>query len=407
MMRTPVLLLLLVSLAFASGDGSELSQFFNDTVDELSTETSSWVDAQTGSVGGVQTVFTSVLGAFGPGQCGDQWISTYGSGTIIGMWIAPAVMVTFIVGIGIACLYMIGSVMSSPNLIALAKDEAFQAAITISRVIVIVAVLTSGEMWFDIITASSTDDIYSNPANESMMDGAMQFARLMVAQMVNHYSLLLLYNMVIHTIFSSTMWFGVTWRAMYSFNLGPVLKPLIDIIGTALQFLSLGISEWMLHIVTLCIIKKWAWGLFIPLGMLMRSFPYTRNGGEALLSLAFALAIVYPFMFLFDWEVHKIMRNNLVDASDAVSSFIHKSGILAVFGSVLVIMFLMAGVFMPFFLGGALTLAFELIRGAVYYIVIMSLLLPFINIFVTLTVAREIASFSRIEVNFLSFLKVI
>jgi hypothetical protein len=407
MMRKLLFLLLFASLAFANGDGSELSEFFNDTTEQVSSETSDWVSAQAGSISGVQTVFSSVFDAFGPAQCGDDWIDAQGSGTIIGMWLAPAVAVTFIVLIGIAIVYMIGVFMGSPNLIALAKDEVFQAAVTIARVVVIIAVLASGEMWFDIITTSGADDIYSNANNTSMMDGAMQFSRMMVADMVNHYSLLLMYNMVIHTIFSSTMWFGVTWRAMYSFNLGPVLKPLIDIIGTALQFLSLGISEWMLHIVTLCIIKKWAWGLFIPLGMLLRSFPYTRNGGEALLALTFALVIIYPFMFLFDYEVHKVMEANLVDASSAVSSFIHKSGILAVFGSVLVIMFLMAGVFMPFFLGGALTLAFELIRGAVYYIVIMSLLLPFLNIFVTLTAAKESAAFFKVDVNFMSFLKII
>lgn len=400
-----LLTLMIASLAFAEGE--ELSTFFNDTRYQIGNETADWVSAQAGSVGGVQTVFTSVLGAFGPGQCGDDWINAQGAGTIIGMWLVPAVAVIFIVFIGIAIVYMIGVFMSSPGLIALAKDEVFQAAVTIARLIVIVAVLGSAEMWFSIIATGGADDIYTNSNNTSMMDGAMQFSRMMVADMINHYSLLLLYNMVIHTIFSSTMWFGVTWRAMYSFNLGPVLKPLIDIIGTALQFLSLGISEWMLHIVTLCIIKKWAWGLFIPLGMLLRSFPYTRNGGEALLALTFALVIIYPFMFLFDYEVHKVMRNNLVDASSAVSSFIHKSGILAVFGSVLVIMFLMAGVFMPFFLGGALTLAFELIRGAVYYIVVMSLLLPFINIFVTLTAAKESAAFFQVDVNFMSFLKII
>jgi hypothetical protein len=411
MMRNTVLFLLAVfvfsSLAFANGDGSELSTFFNETSERISSETSDWVSSQTGSISGVQTVFTSVLGAFGPGQCGDSWINAQGAGTIIGMWLAPSVIIIMIVFIGIAIVYMLGQFMGSPNLIALAKDETFQAAVTIARVLVIIAVLTSGEMWFDIITTGASDDIYTNSANTSMMDGAMQFSRMMVAQMINHYSLLLMYNMVIHTIFSSTMWFGVTWRAMYSFNLGPVLKPLIDIIGTALQFLSLGISEWMLHIVTLCIIKRWAWGLFIPLGMLLRSFPYTRNGGEALLALTFALVIIYPFMFLFDYEVHKVMQGNLVDASSAVSSFIHKSGILAVFGSVLIIMFLMAGVFMPFFLGGALTLAFELIRGAVYYIVIMSLLLPFLNIFVTLTAAKESAAFFKVDVNFMSFLKII
>ena len=36
-------------------------------------------------------------------------------------------------------------------------------------------------------------------------------------------------------------------------------------------------------------------------------------------------------------------------------------------------MFLMAGVFVPFFLGGALSVAFELIRTSVYYIVMMGI----------------------------------
>jgi hypothetical protein len=67
----------------------------------------------------------------------------------------------------------------------------------------------------------------------------------------------------------------------------------------------------------------------------------------------------------------------------------------------------MGGVFIPFFLGSALNLALEMIRGAVYYIVIMSLVLPVVNIFLTLTVAREMSRFFRSDVNFLSFLKII
>lgn len=125
------------------------------------------------------------------------------------------------------------------------------------------------------------------------------------------------------------------------------------------------------------------------------------------MALMFALVFFYPFMFIFDYEVHKVLKYNLVDPADAMDSFINKSGILNVFGPLLVIMFLMAGVFIPFFLGSALTLAFALIKGAVYYVVIMSLLLPFINIFVTLTVAKESAAFFRVDVNFMSFLKII
>jgi len=407
-MKKLLLLLLFVSLSFASTDENDLGEFFNDTTDRVNSETTSWVAGQTGGVGGVVTVFSSVYDAFSPAQCGDQWIT--GTGFILDTWIAPTVAVLMVVVFGVTIVYLLGQLLNIPNLIALAKDEYYQVGFTVIRVVIIIGMIAAGETWFALAAGSggtTIDPIYDNPNIISMMDGAMAFARLMVSDMVKHYSMLIMYNMIIHTIYSSTMWFGVTWRAMYSFNLGPVLKPLIDILGTSLQFLSLGISEWMLHLITLCIIKKWAWGLFIPLGLLMRSFPYTRNGGEALLALMFALVLFYPFMFLFDYEVHKLMKGHLIDAESAMSGFIHKSGILSVFGSVLIVMFLMAGVFVPFFLGGALSLAFELIRGAVYYIVIMSLLLPFLNIFVTLTAAKESANFFRVDVNLMSFLKII
>ncbi len=410
-MRNPAIAFLVMGLLLAPhsfADDNSLSSFFNNTSSFISGQGNDFVDATGAGAQVAPTTFNSVYDAFGPGNCGDQWISAVGgASTIIGMWYIPSIAVMFIVLLGLALVYMWGQVFNSPQMIALAKDELFQTALTVLRVIFLIGILTGAEMWYTLRKVDTGDPIYNNPNTKSFMDAALGFSRLMVRDMVGHYSMLVMYNMVIHTLYSSTMWVGVTWRAMYSFNLGPVLKPLIDIVGSALQFLSLGISEWMLHIVTLCLIKKWTWGLFIPMSMLLRAFPYTRNAGEALFALVFALALFYPFMFVFDYEVHKIMKFNLVDAQNALSSFLHKSGIMSLFGSVIVMMFLMAGVFMPFFLGGALNLAFELIRGSVYYIVIISILLPFLNIFVTLTAAKEIANFFRVDVNFMSFLKII
>lgn len=406
MLKFVLLLLVFISFAFAGGDPSSLSSFINDTLDTVATQGQDFVDATGAAAGGVGGTVATVYHAFGPATCGSDWISTRrGASEVVGLWLVPAVFVAMIVAFGIAIVYIMGQFFSSPQLIAIAKDEAFQTALTVLRVGFVMGALMAGETWFTLSSSGSTDIIYGN--NDSMIDAAMAFARLMVSDMMNHYSVLLMYNMVIHTVYSSTMWFGVTWRAMYSFNLGPVLKPLIDIIGTALQYLSVGMSTWLLHIVTLCIIKKWMWALFIPVAMLLRALPSTREAGEALFALSFALAVFYPFMFLFDYEVHKIMKWNIIDGKDALSSFINKSGLLSVFGAVFIMMLLSAGVFMPFFLGSALSLAFELIRGAVYYIVIMSLFLPFLNIFVTLTAAKEVANFFRVDVNFLSFLKII
>lgn len=401
---------MLASLVFAASDDKEaLSNFYDSTTGFATNQGNDFVDAA-GAAGQVApSTFNTVYDSFGPGNCGDDWISAAGGmDTILGGWYAPAVMVGIVVLFGVGILYMLGQLFNSPQMTAMAKDELFQTALTFVRVAFLVAMLAAVDIWFTVSASGTNNDrIYDNPNNNNMMDASMAFCRLMVSDMVNHYSILLLYNTVIHTLYSSTMWFGVTWRAMYSFNLGPVLKPLIDLVGTALQFLSLGIGEWLMHIVTLCLIKRWTWGLLIPVSMLLRAFPYTRNAGEALFALMFALAVFYPFMFIFDYEAHKLMSLNLIDSHKAVSGFLARSGILSIVGGALVMMFLMAGVFMPFFMGSALTLAFELVRSSVYYIIVMSLLLPFLNIFITLTAAKEIANFFRVDVSFMSFLKII
>lgn len=406
-MLVALVLLAALPLSYATDDSS-MSSFFNDSASFLEGQGRNFVDSGGVVADAPPTVFTSVYGAFSSGNCGDGWITTSGGRFMItNLWFAPAILAAMTVLLGVACVYMVGQLLSSPQLIALSKEELFQTGVTVLRVSFLVGMIAAGDVWYGLSAAGGNDIIYNNPNHGTVIDAAMGFSRLMVSDMVSHYGMLIMYNMVIHTLYSSTMWVGVTWRAMYSFNLGPVLKPLIDIVGTALQYLSLGISEWLLHIVTLCLIRKWTWGLFIPLSILLRAFPYTRNAGEALFALVFALAVFYPLMFIFDYEAHKIMSLNLVDSKDALSNFLHRSGILGLAGLALVQMFLMAGVFMPFFLGGALNLAFELVRSSVYYIVIMSVLLPFLNIFITLTAAKETANFFRVDVNFMSFLKII
>ena len=125
---------------------------------------------------------------------------------------------------------MAGQFFGNPATDSVVQGRALpESGLTTLRLVFIIGTLVvTGSIWYVLGTSGSQDPIYGNPNNKDMMDSAMALSRLMVSNMVTDYSSLLMYNMVIHTIYSSTMWFGVTWRAMYSFNLGPVLKPLID-----------------------------------------------------------------------------------------------------------------------------------------------------------------------------------
>lgn len=381
--------------------------FEEEVLDEVEDEGGAFVEAFETAGGTIPDVFTSAFSAFDPGYCGAEWIATDAS-LIVGTWLIPAMFVAMIVMFGIAVVYMAGQFLQSPPLIAIAKDEIWQTIVTVIRVLFIAVSIMTANLWYAIASdpgGGITDPVYLH--SDDMLDAAMGFSRMMVVDMIDSYSLLVMYNMAIHTIYSSTMWVGVSFRAMYNFNLGPVLKPIIDIVGTSLQYLSLAISEWMVHIIILCFIKRWTWGLFIPLGILLRAIPHTRNAGEALFMLVFALGTLYPFMFIVDYEAHKLLEHNLVNGRTALTSFIANSGLFSIGGALVSIALLAGGVIFPFFLGSAVTIAFELIRASVYYIVMMGMLLPFLNIFVTLTLAREWAKIFNVNVNYLSFLKII
>ena len=89
-----------------------------------------------------------------------------------------------------------------------------------------------------------------------------------------------------------------------------------------------------------------------------------------------------------------------------LSSFF-SGGIFGSVGILSVVMLLLGGAFVPFMLNGAVSIAFALIKNSVYFIVIMGFVLPFLNIFITLTAARETAKAFGAEVNFMGFVKII
>lgn len=400
-----VIALLLVSVIFAA------STLLDDLKKKLNTELGYMKDAVM-TASGSPSGFKYATDIFQPGYCGDSWRSK--NGTIsLDTWIYPTWLVIITLSFVVAILYMAGQVFQSPKLIAFAKDEGYQM-VMISVVIVFISGLVAGaDAWYAVrggwagapLPDGSVDTLYQ--VNPTYIDASMAVSRYFIAEMISDYSMLVLYNMLIHTLYSSTMWFGVTWRAMYSFNLGPVLKPLIDILGMAMQFLGLAISEWMLHLILLCLIKRWTWGMFVPFAIFLRAIPQTRGAGAALLALSLCLSLFYPFMIIMNYEVHKVMQYNLASGSEVMENFIERSGLFGVAGLGLAIMFIMGGVFIPVFLGTGLSVAFQLIKNAVYYIVIIGLLLPFLNIFVTLTAAKETARAFSVEVSFLSFLKII
>ena len=379
--------------------GPEAGNYLDETMHAIRQEGGAWICSGTA---GAKTLF-SLLES---GSCEDPWQDTFGIGQMRNVF-----ALILVVSMALGGVYMFGQFLQSPRIIAMAKDEFFQLLFMGVIVTGLYINLQGGNMWYAFrIDTNDIDDptavsIYGN--SPTIIDAAMAYSRLMVYKITSDLSSLAIFNAIIHTLYTSTLWVGVNFRAMWTFNMGPVLKPLIDILGTAMQFLGVAIGEWIVHIIMLCLIKKWTWGVFIPLGMLLHIFPHTRSAGIALISLMFALSLIYPLMFVANYEIYRITSSTLLDNEYLVKEFFDNSGLKGIGLLALVMVFMMAGVLMPLFVGSGLTLSFELIRNAVYYVMVISLLLPFINIFITLTSARELARSLGGNINFLSFVKLI
>jgi len=406
-----LMMLLLFSFSFAEDDDdNEMGSYVDSITQKLEDTGSEFVKVGKIGITGAGSAMESMFSAFETGDCGEVWATD----ETVNAWLyGPAILAMLVVTFVIAIVYIVGQFMNSPQLIATAKDETYQIGITAARVLFIAVAIIAANFWFAVTTHDATDEVYASVCDDSgchnkdMLEAAMAFSRKMVFEMTRTYSGLVLFNMIVHTLYTATMWVGTDFRSMYNFNLGPVLKPFIDLIGMGLQSLSLALGEWIAHMITLCFIRKWAFTLFLPVGILLRAMPPTRDVGEAIFMLVMALGTIYPFMFLVDYETHKLLEPYLVDPMTQVRAMASKMGLFTIAGISLGVMLVGGGVIVPV-IGGVVALgAFELMKNAVYYVIIMGVLLPFLNIFITLTLAREWAKTFNVNVNYMSFMKII
>ena len=347
----------------------------------------------------VSAFFQSYLGTFmEPAGC-----ATAGPTSMKDILI-PTASIIILILFAVAVMYMLGQALQSQNLVALAKDELHQIIQTAVIIIFLTGMIFGADEWLK-VKANPLDGIYKN--SPTMIDAAMQYSRFIAYQITSEISQLLVFNTFVQTLYTATVYIGVNLKAMFSFSVGPLLKPIVDVLSMVLQFLSTALGEWILHYALLCFVKRWTWEIFIPLGVLLRAIPQTRGAGDALIAIFFSFSLIYPMMIVANWEIYKLTSFVVIPAESLVSTFFQSTGIFGVglFGMSMLLS--LGSVIMPVIMGAMIGIVFELVKTAVYYIVIVSILMPFINIFITLTAARETSRAFGSEINFGSFVKLI
>lgn len=400
-MKKTLILILIVCLAFAEQPPSTSTGWLDTIGHDLGETTGVVLEPLKTTVSGqsIDAIGGTVFGSFtDPLMCDSHQGFTLMDFFPIGVIMLLTVLVIAILNIG-------GQFLQSPNLVAFSKEELRILITTAAILTVMFGVFSGGNLIFSFTTSNSNDIVYYGAP--TFIDAAINYSKFLVYQISSDWGALLVFNTLLHTLYSATVYVGLTFKAMFSFNVGPILKPLVDILGLAIQFLGVALGEWMVHISMLCFIKKWTFAILMPLGVLFRAIPQTRSAGDTLLALSFALVFIYPIMLVANWEAYKITSFAIMPDKGLIQTFFETSGIFGVGLFGLLLLATLGSVIMPFLMGYMVSLSFELVSNAIYYVVIVSILMPFFNIFITLTAAREISRALGSDVNFGSFVKLI
>jgi hypothetical protein len=312
----------------------------------------------------------------------------------------PAAIILLIITAGLAIFYMAGNFFKSPEIIAMSKQEAFEL---IHTALIVILFFLFYAIVQNIMGVASVgpEDVY---------DKAMEYSMIMVQKITKDMFWLAIFNTFIYMLYSAPLRMGGALHMAIHFNLGGILKPLVDGVGTMASLLSFAMGEWIVNLIILCYIKKYMLSLILPIGILLKAFPQTRGGGNALIALSIAFFLFYPFMLVVNYQAYQNEYGVLPERSGVesiISDFLGSMGMatVAIYGIFLLGMVkTIPGIIA---LSWVITNIFDLYTDVVYTVFVLSVFLPLVNIFVTLTFARELAKYFGTEINIAAFAKMV
>jgi len=311
----------------------------------------------------------------------------------------PSLLIGFLMILVTIFGYYAGQFLQSQEITRFSKEEFYQSLLSIMMAFFVILTV------FGTNTGFVSLNYFLGYNTENILQKSINFSQVVAESIANNLSVMIFINGVLTFFASSTLSFG-SFHGSFSFSPGLALKPLTDVVTLAVQFLSVALSEWLFHLFSLCFIKKWAISVFLPLAMILRAIPYTRDGGSGLMALVLCLYIIYPITFIGMEETYNALYSQ-TDLRAMSINFINEfsgTSTLIAFGLAV----LSGGVFVPFMVFGVVETIWFFIQQAIFMFFVMSLILPFFSILITLTATREVSkNVFGADVNLSSIIRVI
>ncbi len=361
-------------------------------------------------------------------------------------WLVLSLIGVFTVFAIAVIVYLIGKAVGLPNISAWGKNEMWQIIASIILIVLLLALIGPLDEVGKLNNPSCPNpgdcDVtlcgYADPtepgAGCTLLQTGYYYSEAMSAELMYLGYHFLVTNLLLEGFFSSTLEIVPLNLIGVTFNYSPMFTLVAKITDWSLVILLPAILSWIGNMFILCFSSGTMFALFLPLGLILRSFPSTRSVGGGLIALALGLYFIYPLML----NINNVIMSSYLGldspshminyAQDRLFAFppsINRPGREITNAIVTPLYktfkeFVLTGdrpdlLINPLtypFIGGMISNVYldafySILQEGVFLVMIGSFILPLLNIFITFTFIQEIGKFLGSDMNLAELVKLI
>ncbi len=331
--------------------------------------------------------------------------------------VLAALLLSFFI---VSIAYMAGSLFSLPEVLAWAKNEFFQTA---AMAMMLGMLLLFFSFLDSFLIPSLTQTAVGGPYNlggppglptpsSNIMTAAQNYVEKVMSVLSIQLTTMLYFQVAIGR-FEFMMLRLMPGGVGIIISIGSLFTPLLHFIGFTLNMLGMAMWSVQLQFAILRFADQYMFFLFLPLGIIFRSFPFTRAIGGAFIAIALGLYVVYPLTFILNMSVLNDHYEHSTQVSDLFTKFTYKvtqldlpQGGIAMdpfnFAWYMLKMIFLGGLsmlFIPTILLSQLIGGDSILQDVAFSVTIYAIVLPLVNVFMTLTFTRAISQMLGADVN--------
>ncbi len=263
--------------------------------------------------------------------------------------------------------------------------------------------------------------VNSSPQGYYYLNEAIEYNQKILKHVLGNIGIFTIFSTIIYLLYGLTVYIPIVPGMpliKFTISIGPALKPIVDMIFQSSNMLAVIVIEWTTMHAILCMIKTWWLSFILPLGVLFRSLSITKDAGNTLIALAIGMYFLYPILMTMNYDIYEMQIGKA--ATSGITNFDLFFGQVKnfFFGEppTLVIGFVIA-VLVAIYTKGAFAIAAALayllwllqntLLDTVFLIFIISMFLPALNVFITLTFVMELGKLLGTDINVSALTKII